>query len=388
MPTSKRKTKKNIYLLGFVSLFTDISSQMINPLIPQFLVNLGATTSLIGIIEGIAESTASLFKTYFGRLSDKLNNRKRFVFLGYSLSALSKPFLYLSSLWGHVLAVKFVERMGKAMRSPARDALIASFVPKEEIGAAFGFHRAMDRTGALLGPLIALAILQFADDNIRVVFLFAGIPAFIAVLFIPFVKENKNIVIPRGKIKKRQSIFNRNFVIFLIGNIVFTFGNSSNAFLLLKASEVGIELATIPLLWMAYNFVCMVASPVFGRLSDKIGKTKVISFSFIYYSIVYLGFALADQSYMIWILFMAYGVYYGLSSGVYKAHIGDLIEDKKRAGAYGIFDTGIGLALLPASLIMGYVWEIFGSTQAFMISSAFSVLGFIIVLFSFRHSDS
>ena len=357
---------------------------MINPLIPQFLVNLGASTTLIGVIEGIAESTASLFKTYFGRLSDKLNNRKKFIFLGYGLSAISKPFLFLSSIWGHILAVKFVERMGKAMRTPARDAMIAASVPPEKRGEAFGFHRAMDRAGALIGPGIAMGVLYFANDNIRLVFLLAGIPALIALLFIPFSKEVKKIIASKNEVNNSKTQFNREFIIFIIGNIVFTLGNSSNAFLILKASEVGISIATIPLLWMAYNFVCMISSPIFGKLSDKIGRKPIISISFLFYSGIYLSFSYAEEQYLIWLLFLAYGIYYGLSAGVFKAYIGDLVNDDNRGAAYGIFETGIGLALLPASIIMGYVREIYGSSNAFLVSSIFSIIGFIIILFSFK----
>lgn len=383
MESPKRPSKKNIYILGFVSLFTDVSSQMINPLIPQFLTSLGASTSLIGIIEGVAESTASIFKTYFGRLSDKIQNRKKFILLGYSLSAISKPFLFLSTIWGHVLLVKFTERMGKAMRSPARDALIASSVPQEKRGEAFGFHRAMDRAGALLGPLIALLVLYFAPDNIRLVFLLAGIPAFIAVLFIPFSKEIKINLKSSNKETKESLASNKGFIVFLIGNIVFSLGNSSNAFLLLKATEVGITISVIPLLWMSYNFVSMISAPLFGRFSDKIGRAPIISVSFLCYSIIYLGFSFFSDQLSIWLLFMAYGIYYGLSAGVYKAYISDLVDSDKRGTAFGIFETAMGLALLPASIIMGYVWELFGSSYAFMISSIFSLLGFVIVLISF-----
>jgi MFS family permease len=383
MESPNRQSKKNIYILGFVSLFTDVSSQMINPLIPQFLTSLGASTSLIGIIEGIAESTASIFKTYFGRLSDKIENRKKFILLGYSLSAISKPFLFLSTIWGHVLLVKFTERMGKAMRSPARDALIASSVPQEKRGEAFGFHRSMDRAGALLGPLIALVVLYFAPNNIRLVFLLAGIPAFIAILFIPFSKEIKISLKSSNKETKKSLASNQTFIIFLIGNIVFSLGNSSNAFLLLKATEVGITISVIPLLWMSYNFVSMISAPLFGKISDKIGRAPIISLSFLWYCIIYLGFSFFSDQLSIWLLFMAYGIYYGLSAGVYKAYISDLVSSDKRGTAFGIFETAIGLALLPASIITGYVWELFGSSYAFMISSIFSLLGFVIVLISF-----
>lgn len=379
---NNKKSKKNIILLGMVSLFTDLSSQMIYPLIPEFLVSIGAKKAVIGIIEGIAESTASLFRPIFGRLSDKLKKRKLFIYLGYGLSTISKPFLFFASSWPAVLAIKFFERVGKASRTPARDALISTSVSHSEKGKAFGFHRAMDRMGAIGGPLIAMLILIFFEGNVRLVFLLSVVPAIIALFFIKFVKETTPEKNNAPHIRQKSSLRSAPFIIFLIANIVFSLGNSSNAFLILKAREEGLAIFLIPVIWVVYNIFCSLSSPIFGLLSDRIGRKPIIITSFIYYSAIYFLFALSNSLWSVWVLFGAYGIYYGLSEGVFKAYIADLVSPGKRATAYGLFNTGIGLALFPASIIMGTIWDIYGSKWAFITSALFSLLGFLIFLAS------
>lgn len=376
------KPKKNIFILGMVSLFTDLSSQMIYPLIPEFLISLGANISIIGIIEGIAESTASIFRTVFGRLSDKFKKRKLFIFIGYGLSAISKPFLYFANLWITVLAVKFSDRVGKAIRTPARDALISTSVEDSEKGKAFGFHRAMDRIGAIGGPLLAMLVLYFFNNNIRLVFLLSVIPGVLALFFIIFAKEISVDIKTSLTTSDKSSLKDTAFILFLISNIVFTLGNSSNVFLILKAREAGLRVVMIPVIWIVYNIFCALSSPVFGSLSDRIGRKPIIISSFIYYSIVYFLFGISNSLWIIWALFGAYGIYYGLSDGIFRAYIADLVTPQQRATAYGLFNTGIGIALFPASLIMGTIWDNFGSKWAFFASAGLSLLGFLIFLIS------
>ncbi len=368
-------------MLGLVSLFTDLSSQMVYPLVPEFLISIGANKAIIGMIEGIAESTASLFRIVFGRLSDKLRKRKLFLVLGYGLSALSKPFLYLANVWTVVLGVRFSDRMGKAIRTPARDTLISTSVDPSEKGKAFGFHRAMDRIGAIGGPLLAILVLSLFNNNVRLVFLLSVIPGILALFFIRFVKETTIERKPVSAVHK-HSLRNAPFIIFLISNIVFTLGNSSNAFLILRAREASLTILMIPVIWIVYNIFCTVSSPVFGSWSDKIGRKPIIIFSFLFYSVVYFFFGIANNLWAIWVLFGAYGIYYGLSAGVFRAYIADLVEPENRATAYGLFNTGIGIALFPASLIMGALWDRFGSKWAFLVSAGFSLLGFTIFLLS------
>lgn len=376
--------RRNVFWLGMVSLFTDLSSQMIYPLVPVFLATMGVPMSIIGVIEGIAESTASLFRTVFGRLSDKMGKRKLFIYAGYGLSALSRPFLYLAHSWPPVLGVRFADRVGKAARTPARDALISTSVSAGKRGRAFGFHRAMDRLGAVGGPLLALLVLHLfreSEDGIRMVFLFSVIPGLLALVFVPFARETAQRV-RKDEPRRSSGLKSPAFLIFLVASIVFTLGNASNALLVLKATEVGLAVALIPAIWVVYNIVCSVSSPVFGHLSDRLGRTPVLIVSFIYYAVIYLLFGLSGQLWQVWALFAAYGVYYGLSDGILRAYIADLVEPENRATAYGLFNTGVGLALTPASFIFGAIWGSYGSRWAFFVAAGFSLVGFLIFLLS------
>jgi len=375
------KPRRNVFFLGLVSLFNDLSSQMIYPILPEFLVTIGAKKAIIGLIEGIAESTAIVFRPLFGGLSDRLGKRKVFVFVGYALSAFSRPFLYLAHFWGVVLAVNFSDRVGKAIRTPARDAIISTSVDSSQKGRAFGFHRAMDRTGAIGGPILAMLILSSFQDDVRRVFLLSVIPAVVALFFIFLAKETAAVTNhATSPCQKESSLRSFPFVIFLVSNAVFTLGNSSNAFLILKARETGLAVAFIPLIWVVYNASCTISSPIFGSLSDRLGRKPIIVASFLYYSVIYLLFGLARSLWAVWALFAAYGVYYGLSEGVFRAYIADLVEPENRATAYGLFNGLIGLGLLPASLIMGAIWDAFGSKWAFVTSAGFSLLGFLTFL--------
>ena len=373
----QKQARKNVLLLGFTSLFTDLASQMIYPLIPEFLVRLGVNKAIIGIIEGIANSADSVLRTVFGRLSDKVQKRKPFIFFGYGLSALAKPFLFFANTWPVVLGIRFTDRIGKAARTPARDALISTSVSAEKKGRAFGFHRAMDRIGAIGGPPLALLVLNLSSNNLRLVFLLSVIPGVLALFFVALVKET---TFEKGAdVETRsQNLKEPAFILFLIANVVFTLGNSSNAFLILKARETGLSITLIPLIWAFYNVFCTISSPLFGSLSDTVGRLPIIILSFLYYSAVYFLFAFCNSQEAIWLLFGAYGIYYGLSEGVFRAYIADLVRPELRASAYGLFNTAIGLALFPASLIMGIIWDQWGSRWAFITSASFSMLGFLI----------
>lgn len=380
----RRLAARNVLYLGFVSLFADLSSQMVYPLVPEFLASLGASKAVIGVIEGIAESTASLFRTVFGTWSDKAGKRKIFMLIGYGLSALSKPFLYIAWTWQVVLGVRFSDRVGKAIRTPARDALISTSVASEKRGKAFGFQRAMDRLGAVGGPLLAMLVLYVFRESARkvqLVFLFSVLPGLLALVFIPFAKETA-LEASKKAGGAKSGLASAPFISFLVACVVFTLGNSSNAFLVLKAREAGLSVALIPAIWALYNVVCTVSSPIFGTLSDKVGRAPLIVTSFIYYSVVYLLLGLATSLWAVWALFAAYGVYYGLSEGAFRAYVADLVEPGYRASAYGILNTGTGLALIPASVIFGGLWDAFGSRWAFFASAGFSMLGFLVFLAS------
>lgn len=384
---TKHKLGRNVLSLGMVSLFTDLSSQMVYPLIPTFLAALGVSPAILGLIEGIAESTASLFRTVFGRMSDKFQKRKIFIIFGYGLSAISRPFFYIASHWTTVMAIRFSDRLGKAARTPSRDALISTSIHPSIKGKAFGFHRAMDRIGAIGGPLLAMLVLYLLRDTmselnaLKTTFLISVIPGLIALIFIKFVKETKAITKVMEK-KKRTAMLNAPFILFLVANAFFALGNSSNAFLILKAQEVDIAIFLIPILWVVYNIVCTISSPILGSLSDKVGRKPIIVTSFIYYAIIYVLFGFANHAWMVWILFAAYGIFYGLSDGIFRAYVADIVEEENRATAYGVLNTVIGIFLLPASVLMGLVWVQFSSQIAFIVAAGLGMVGFIIFLVS------
>ena len=397
---------RNVLFTGLVSLFTDLSSEMIYPLVPAFLRAMGVSMTTIGVIEGVAESTASLLRTVTGRLSDKLGKQKAFMLVGYGLSTFSKPFLFLATGWPMVLGVRFADRVGKAIRTPARDALLSTSVDGARKGWAFGVHRGMDRLGAVGGPLLALLVLHLfknvdvpslapagtglparlarhlcmlGGNKVRLVFLFSFIPAALALAFIPFTREAARAARASSG-ARRSGLGSPAFVLFLVASIVFTLGNSSNAFLILKAREAALPVTMIPVIWVVYNITCTISSPIFGTLSDRVGRAPVIAVSFIYYAIIYALFGFTQSLSGVWTLFAAYGLYYGLSEGVFRAYIADLVAADYRATAYGVFNTGVGLALVPASVIFGAVWDAFGSKWAFLMSAAFSLVGFVIFL--------
>ena len=374
---TKNKLDRNIFVLGAVSLFTDISSEMICPLLPVFLSSvLGVSTAFIGLLEGIAESTAAILKVFSGWFSDKLRKRKSIIVLGYSLSTIGKPFLYLAAAGWHVLLVRFIDRFGKGIRTPPRDALIADSSHVTRRGRDFGIQRAMDNAGAFLGPLAAFIALPLFNNNPRPVFLLAFVPGFIAVLILLFFLTEKPSVAPDLKtVKFSTSLLSRDFKVFVAIIAVFTLGNSSNAFLILRARDLGLKVALIPILWLVYNFVGAVTSAPLGILSDKIGRKKTLILGFLFYSAVYWGFAFADRQILLWPLMGLYGVYYGLSEGVLNAYVADLTEDRTiLATSYGIYNTVVGIFIFPASFIMGILWQTFNPTVAFGFGASLALL--------------
>jgi len=379
----RRKLDKNIFSLGLVSLFNDISSEMIYPLIPIFLSSvLGVSTSFIGLLEGIAESSASLLKGVSGWFSDKIKKRKPIIFLGYGLSTISKPFLYLATAGWHVLVVRFMDRVGKGIRTSPRDALVADSSLPQERGVAFGIQRAMDNLGAFLGPLAAFLILPILNNNLRLVFLVAFLPALVAIFIIIFFVKEKARVQSQTQQTKPVSLkyFNKDFRIFVFILGVFTLGNSSDAFLILRAKDLGIHLLFIPVLWLVLNFVSSISSVPSGSLSDKIGRKKVILLAFFVYGAVYLGFAFSKTQSLIWVFMALYGLYYGLSEAALRAYVADLVEEKEvLATAYGIFHTVIGLCAFPASLIMGILWQRFGAAIAFSFGASLSLVAAVLL---------
>lgn len=363
-----RGISKNVLALGGVSCLNDISSDMIYPLLPIFLTSvLGVGTAFLGLIEGIAESTASILKLLSGWYSDRVKNRKGLVVGGYSLAVLVRPLLAASTSGWHVLLIRFSDRVGKGVRTSARDSLIADSCPEHSRGKAFGFHRAMDNLGAVVGPLLAAGLLAFMGGDLRLLFLLASIPGFLAVaILLGFVRDRPR-PLPEPQTAPSLTLrgFDRGFKAYLIVLALFTLGNSSDAFLMLRARDLGVPLAQIPLLWVALHVVKTLSSMPGGMLSDRVGRRGVISAGWFIYAAAYLGFALAGSARDIWLFMGVYGLFFGLTEGVEKAYVADLIPSERKGTAYGAYNFAIGIFQLPASLLMGALWWWLGAPFAF-----------------------
>ncbi|MDM7921854.1 MAG: MFS transporter [Pyrinomonadaceae bacterium] len=375
-----------VFALSVVSFLNDTSSEIIYPLLPAFLfLTLGATPFAIGLIEGLAESVASILKLFSGYLSDKFGNRKLPVFLGYSLAGIVRPLLAFVTTWQHVLVVRMTDRIGKGIRGAPRDALLASEVPEERRGLAFGFNRAADHLGAVVGPVVAFLLLTYlADDptnptalEYQRVFLYASIPVAIGLFAIVFfVHEHKHPEEPKDEPPIKFSIkeFDPNFRRYLIVIALFTLSNSTDAFLLLRAEQSGIAPAMLPLLWMALHFSKVLSSLIGGDLSDKLGRKTMIFAGWLIYAAVYIGFAFITEPWQAWLLFIVYGFYFGLTEGVEKALVADMVDDEKRGTAFGFYNLAFGITVFPASLLFGFMWSQFGVESAFILSSVISLM--------------
>jgi MFS family permease len=375
----------NVLALSLVSLLNDTSSEIIYPLLPAFLaLTLGASPFAIGLIEGFAESVASLLKLFSGYLSDKYHTRKFPVFLGYSLAAIMRPMLAFVTSWPQVLVVRMTDRVGKGIRGAPRDALLAAGVPPEKRGFAFGFNRAADHLGAVLGPVAAFILLSFiaADPSdpsameYQRVFLYASVPVVVGIFVIVFfVREDKKPVTGvTHRIRFSIREFDGNFKRFLGVIALFTLSNSTDAFLLLRAQQTGITPAVLPLLWMALHFSKVICSLIGGDLSDRLGRKKLIFSGWIVYALVYAGFAFATSAWHAWALFIIYGAYFGMTEGAEKALVADLVEEEKRGTAFGFYNMAYGITVFPASLLFGLIWSEFGAAPAFLISACVSLI--------------
>jgi MFS family permease len=353
--------------LGAVSLLTDASTEMVYPLLPLFLTRtLGAGTAFVGLVEGLAESTASLLKLLSGWLSDRLGRRKALVAWGYGVSSLTRPLMAMALLPIHVLGIRFLDRIGKGVRTSPRDALIADSTPPEARGAAFGFHRAMDHLGAVVGPVLAYFLLPLVGGSYRAIFWLAGVPAALCILvLIVAVREVPAQGPPARLPLLTLRPYDRRFKGFLCIVTLFTLGNSSDAFLLLRAREAGVPEGALPLLWAALHGVKSTVSLGGGVLSDRIGRRGTIVGGWLTYAAVYAGFAALGNASQAWALFLVYGLYFGLTEGVEKALVADLAPVAARASAYGVYHTAIGITALPASLLTGWLWQAFGPGVAF-----------------------
>jgi MFS family permease len=375
-----RTLPRNVWAVSLTSFFMDISSEMVINILPLFLSNvLGVKTSVIGLIEGIAEATASLLKVFSGWLSDRLRARKWLAVSGYAMSTLSKPLFYFANSWGAVAGVRWADRVGKGIRTAPRDALVADSIDERHRGLAFGFHRAADTGGAVLGLLIAIGVvwltqaggMALSRSTFQTVVLISLVPAFLAVLSLAIGARD----VPVTKVRERPRIsfrgLGRRFATFMLIVGIFDLGNSSDAFLVLRAQERGLSVVGVLGMLITFNLVYTLLSTPAGSLSDRIGRRRVIVGGWLVYATIYLGFALAGQGWHVWVLYALYGIYYGLAYGTTKAMVADIVPEELRGTAYGTYNAVLGILDFPASLIAGVLWQGVRSWDGFGPSAPF-----------------
>ena len=373
--------KRPVFILGIVSFLTDVSSEMVYPLVPLFLTSvLGAPVAAVGLIEGVAEGAASLFKTVGGWASDRLRLRRPLVFAGYAVSAVAKPLLAAAYVWPVALLVRFGDRTGKGVRTAPRDALVADVTPPEMRGRAFGFHRAADTLGAVAGPAVALGLLAAFADNFRLIFILAFLPAVAALAIVPLVKERPPAPAPAGAARMAWRELGSGFYVFLGISLVFALGNSSDVFLLLRAKDVGLSNSEVVLSYMLFNVVYAVLAMPAGIISDRVGRRSVISGGFAVFAMVYLGFALADRGAVIWPLFAVYGVHMALTEGVGRAFVADFVPSERRATALGLYQGAMGGMILLSSVIAGVLWDAVDPAAPFFLGAATALAALALLL--------
>ncbi len=371
---------RNILFTGLTSFLTDTSVKMVYSVMPMFLLSIGASKTSLSLIEGIAESTAAFVKTLTGFWSDKIGKNKPFMLIGYGVSALIIPLYSFVSSPMQVLYLRFTERFGKGIRTAPRDSLIAGSVTNGETGKSFGLQKAMDNSGAILGPLAAFVLLFFFHNNYRLIFLLAGIPAVLSIFVIIFgIKEAK---------KSKESLFKkfhfkdfpRKYYLFLSIIFIFTLGNSTDALLMVKANEAGVKVAFIPLVYLLTSIVSVLLAIPLGSLSDKIGKEKLLIFGFLVYAIVYFGFGITKSVATIIALFGLYGLYSAATDGIQKAFVSDVIDKNKQGTGLGIYNALLGITLLPASLIAGLLYDKVNSSIPFYFGASTALISAILML--------
>lgn len=381
-----------VFKLGLVSFFADVASEMLYPLTPIFLSTvLGSSMSSLGLIEGVAEAIASLMKVYSGAWSDKITKRKPFILAGYFLGAIAKPLIGFSNHWLEVLFARGIDRTGKGLRSAPRDAWISESVPSDQIGAAFGWHRAMDTLGAVLGPLLALVILNSQSLNLRSIYFWSIIPGFLSIVVLFSIKEHPLAIV---KNNAWQNPFNSwplmsaDFKKYLLGWSIFSITNSSDVFLIMKAKQSGLSTQTIVMLFCAFNLIYATSSPYLGKLSDQVNRKVIIVFGLFTFALVYCGFGFARELWQFSILFVCYGFYMGATDGIGKALAIDLTPANLKATGLGILGTISGLSTLVASLVAGVLWDHVDASAPFLLASIGATIAALIILSSVEFKQS
>jgi MFS family permease len=380
---------RNIIFTGLTSFLTDTSVKMIYSVMPMFLMSIGASKASLGLIEGIAESTASLVRAFSGFWSDRIGKNKPFMLIGYAISAVIFPLYAFVVSPMQVLILRFAERFGKGIRTAPRDSLIAGSVTNNETGKSFGLQKSMDNSGAIAGPLLAFMLLTLFPGNYRLVFILAGIPAIIGIFVIIFgIKEAK-----KSKFELFQKFhfrdFPKRYYLFLGIVFIFTLGNSTDALLLVKANEAGIKVAFIPLVYLVTNLVSVIAAIPLGTLSDRVGKEKILLAGFLIYALVYFWFGRTSDTTIIISLFALYGLYSAATDGIQKAFVTDITDSNKKGTGLGIYNALLGITLLPASIIAGVLYDKAGSGVPFYFGALMAFLAFLLmILFYISRRDA
>ena len=371
---------KNIFYVGITSFLTDTSTKMVYSVMPLFLLSIGASKTTLSVIEGIAESTAALVKTLSGFRSDKIGRNKPFMLIGYAITTVITPFYALVVAPVQVLYLRFIERIGKGIRTAPRDSLVAGSANDNEMGKSFGFHKALDNSGAIVGPLLAFLLLQLFPSDFRKIFLIGVIPAFLGILtLLFFIKEARK---PKENLYKKFRLrdFPKRYYLLLTIFFLFTLGNSTDALLIVKASEVGVKVGFIPLVYLIFNVVSVLFSIPLGALSDRIGREKILIFGYLVYSLVYFGFGYSTQISSIIILFAIYGLYSASTDGIQKAFVSDFLDQNKEGTGLGIYNALLGITLLPASIIAGLLYDKVNSSVPFYFGATTALLSAVLML--------
>jgi MFS family permease len=376
-------------MLGWVSFFTDTASEMVYPLLPLFLTRvLGAGPMSLGVIEGVAEAASSALKVISGWLADRWRGPKILVLAGYGLSSAVRPLIAVASSWFHVLGLRFVDRVGKGIRGAPRDAMLAGFADPALRGRVYGFHRAMDHAGAVLGPLLASLFLYFSPDGYRTLFTLTVVPGIVVILILLRVPSPAPVEPARSSSSRpalaRAALARGTFPRALFVIFLFTLGNASDAFLLLRLSDLGVAAPWIPLLWSALHVVKMLASVAGGDLSDRLGRRSLIAIGWVAYALVYAGFAVAERPAIVIAIFLCYGLYFGLTEGVEKAWIADMALPHARGTAFGIYNAVIGVGSLLASVVFGLIWTRVSPETAFLTGAGLALAASGLLYFLFR----
>ncbi len=384
---------RNIIFLGLISFFMDISSEMVYPIIPLYLTTaFGATPAIVGIIEGIAESTSSLLKVFSGYVTDRYKQKKPIAFVGYATGLFYKLALLFASSWAGILTARVVDRLGKGIRTAPRDVMVSESADKRALGKSFGIHKALDMAGSAIGILISFILLKSLGNgqaNYKMIFTVSIIPTILALIMFAFVNEKKEQRSPQNRERfwNNLSALDGRLKLYLLVVFLFTLGNSSNSFLLLRAKSAGFDDTNVILLYFLYNLTVSILSVPFGKLSDKVGRKRVLATGYLLFSGVYLGFAFATRVESFVIIFLVYGIFTAMTAGVERALIAEISPAELKGTMLGLHSTIAGIALLPASVICGFLWDGFGSSVPFVFGAVMSALAAILLIAFFRTSE-